>query len=492
MLKNKILFISACAAATLLSGCANQQMEQQVKSVYNTSKHTINKSLSRVHKSKKFTVNKGKYSNDKFYDLQKAWQRKKVEVHAYQQPLADIMNILTQGSNVSVSYNDKTNLSLININYKGTVAGALHQLMMKNNLYYSIQGSQKNTIQWSATQTKTFNIAYLPGTTSFNLGGSSTSSSSDSPNSNNSTSSLKGNVSVWGDIEKSINLLLSAKGKIIVNQSSGTITVNDKPLNIEKISKVVAKFNATLSKRVIIRIKILEVQLNKQHQYGIDWNIVYKGVSLANLSGNALTSIASLSTGQNSTSSKSNWAGTAGLINALDKQGKTAIVDEPTITSLNNLPSTISVTDKKAYIKSIETTTSGYGLDPVTNYTVNPANVITGLKMTLIPHIQDGKVYLSIDGSLSTLQNLTNVSVGAQGSANAISIQLPETNAKAFNQRVMVPNNHVIVLSGLRTSNNKYDQSKNFQLGVLGSNSDQINNKELVVLIEPTIIGQSK
>ena len=36
-----------------------------------------------------------------------------------------------------------------------------------------------------------------------------------------------------------------------------------------------------------MHIKILEVQLNKQHKFGIDWNLVYKGQQLGGFTGTA-------------------------------------------------------------------------------------------------------------------------------------------------------------------------------------------------------------
>ncbi len=484
-MKNIKIIIAISLTPIFLAGCVNKGMQAEVDHAYNSTFSTISKTMHPTKKSNTFVVKKGRYSDSKLYSIQPSWKSRKISIHAYQQPLSSIMNILLAGSKVNVIYNDDTNSSLVNINYVGTVAGAVNQILLKNNLYYSVQHSVSDSITWSETQSKVYNIAYLPGSTQFELG----NANAGTKNTVGSTS-LKGDISVWNDISNAIKLLLSSKGKLVISQSAGTITVIDKPLNIARITKVVKKYNDNLSKRVTIRVKILEVQLNKQHQYGIDWSLVYKGAKYAALSGNTLSSITTmaLNGGSDSGKSTSTWAGTTALINALDQQGKTAIIDEPTITSLNNSPSSIGVTDKRAYIKSTETTTTGYGDAATVNYTVNPDNIVTGLKMTLIPHIQDGKIYLSINGSLSSLQKLTSVSYGNSSTSNAVQVQLPETTSKDFNQRVMVPNGHVIVLSGLRMSNNSHIESENFKLKALGSDSDLIDYKELVILIEPTII----
>jgi type IVB pilus formation R64 PilN family outer membrane protein len=502
MPNSKIVIFSTCLASLGLAGCVNKPLQHQIDLNYKQTASKINKNLE-SKQSEKFNVNKGDYTDEAYYDVKPTWETRHVQIHGFQQPLSQIVNIILAKQDVHVSYVGDTAHQLINIDYSGDALGALNYIMNKNNIYFQIDGKSKNAITWSSTETKIFNIAYLPGTTSFSVGGTATDLSDGTTASSNSTnsnaSSLKGDISVWNDIQTSVNKLLSSDGKLIVNQSSGTITVIDKPLNVAQIGKVIKSYNKTLSKRVTIKVKILEVQLNKQHQYGIDWNLVYKGMAIGGMSGNALSTIAGFSLGGNDSSnststtstpsSQSNWSGTSAFINALDGQGKASMIDEPTITTLNNSPSTISITDNQAYIKSTQSTTTGSGPYAITNYTVNPDNIITGLRLTLIPHIQGNQVFLSIDGTLSSLENITSKSFGSGNTDNSLEIQLPQTTSKTFNQRVMVLNNHILVLSGLRTSDSKSNSSKNFELAALGSDQQNVSNKELVVLIEPTIVG---
>ena len=185
------------------------------------------------------------------------------------------------------------------------------------------------------------------------------------------------------------------------------------------------------------------------------------------------------------------FTNSSAFINALDMQGKTSVVDEPTITTLNNSPSTISVVTKKAYIKQTQATTTGSGDSATTEIAATPADIVTGLKMTLIPHIQGDKIYLSIDSHLSNLRSMTTKTFGSSTKNGApLQIQLPEIDAKSFNQRVMTLNKHLIILSGLRTEDKSSNNTKNVGSETLGSNSDLINYKELIVLIEPEIIKQ--
>lgn len=492
-MKIRTLVLATTSLATLpLSGCMNSAMNKDVDTSYQKNQEAIQQHLAHPTANQKFVINKGRFVDTKMHDLDPDWFQQPVEMHAVGVPLVQVMHVIAGNSDIKFIYTDDIKNQKININYQGDLHGALLHIMHKNNLYFSIEGGDQKTVRWSATESKTFDIAFMPGDTSFTVGSSKGQGGNDS-----SSASLSGNVSVWQDIEKTIKGMLSPQGQFDISESTSTVTVTDKPLVVEKVAQFIKNYNKALSLRVTLHMKILEVQLNKQHQYGIDWNLVYKGMSLGGMTGNAVKTLTGFaanaaSDGGDDTSvttskNRMKWSGTSFFINALDGQGKTSIIDEPTVTTLNNAPSTLSITDKKAYIKSTEVTSTGSGDDATTQYSINPDNIETGLKMTLIPHIQGNKVYLSIDGSLSSLQGIETKSFGKSGS-NQYEVQLPETTSKDFNQRVMAEDQHLIVLSGLRTQDKSNQDNRNFNTTLLGNNNDQINQKELVVLIEPEIV----
>ncbi len=497
MSNKKVILVSTCLASVMLGGCANKNLSSQINDVYNKTENKVNSSLTskKKEKPKKFIVSDKQYTHFSYKNMLPSWETKRVEIHAYQQPLVKIMNILFPNNEINISYDSGMANKLVNINYCGNIIGALKYLMNKNNIYFQLSGT--NQILWTATESKVFNIAYLPGSTQFSVGGSAQSlkagtDSNSSSSTNDNSASLKGKLSVWKDIESSVHHLLSKSGTMTTDQSSGTITVIDKPLNVKRIGRIINQYNTTLSKRVRIKIKVLEVQLNKQHQYGIDWSLVYKGMTLGSIDQNTLDTVSSFSVDTQGATGDSagDWKNTNAMINALDGQGKTSMIDEPTITSLNNSPNTFSVTDSLAYIKSSQSTSTYENGSHTLSYSVTPDNVITGLRMTLIPHIQGNKVYLSIDGNLSVLKNLTTKEFGATSKdGNTYELQLPDVTSKSFNQRVMVKNNNLLVLSGLRTVDGKINTTKNFGIEALGQNGENLSTKELVVLIQPTIVG---
>lgn len=89
------------------------------------------------------------------------------------------------------------------------------------------------------------------------------------------------NLDVWKQIEEALTLpqagkagLLSPDGMVRISRMGSTILVKDHPSNIRSIDKFLQSIEETLRRQVIIHAKIIEVVLDKGHQYGINWEHV--------------------------------------------------------------------------------------------------------------------------------------------------------------------------------------------------------------------------
>lgn len=507
MIKKSLALTSIAIAAMAVAGCSSLSLSREAKEAYTKNLQQANAAMQAQLKQTSFNVNDGRYVDTQAHVVHPSWEYHRVEMHAYQQPLAVVMNQLTQDTGIELTYTDNLDNTLVNISYRGNLMGALKQIMAKNNIYFDIDQSDFNSITWSKKETKTFNIAYLPGTTSFNMSGSSSASGSSDGGTSSGSNNISGSVNVWDDIKQTLDTMKSKSGNYSIDQSDSTITVTDTPQNVQKISKFITNYNVNLSKRVNIKVKIIEVNLNKQHQYGLDWNLIVKGVTYGGMTGSASTAIPGYAynvgqkLGGNDDSdasthdlgagnSNGDLAGSSALMNVFDEQGKTTVVNEPTITSLNNSPNVIAVNDKRAYIKNSSVTDDDGGNNgqPKTTYTETPDNVITGLNMTLIPHIKGNQVFMSIQGSVSSLVNMKQRSFGYVNGHPAVEMDLPETANKSFSQAVMVENGHIIAMSGLKTKKNSDNKTKNFYLSPMGQRIQLSDENEMVILIQPTIV----
>jgi len=158
------------------------------------------------------------------------------------------------GNNILTKYQPGLDPSMnLSLSYSGTVRGALDLLAAKTGYTYIIHS---NSIMWLAFVTRTFQVAFMPGSSDYLMGKSNSSSSSTSQqgsgttlnftsgdNSDNEFSSFKGTLSVWTDLEATIKQLMSPDGKVVVSQATTSVTVRDKPTNVDLVGQYLANMN---------------------------------------------------------------------------------------------------------------------------------------------------------------------------------------------------------------------------------------------------------
>lgn len=446
-----------------------------------------------------------------------SWYKAPITINAAGLPFSFYITQLSGNAPVSVYMDPDINPArIVNIRYSGTIKGAMEELAAKSGYYYDYD-LDKNTITWSALETKVFDISFIPGVSKYSVGpssGVSIAGSSSGSSSSSSSSSSNGiditatgeysnigndNLSVWDDMKSTIMTLLSPKGKLSVSQSTTTITVRDHPANVNDVGYYLEKMNKILSKQVHFDIQVLDVQLNKQFAYGIDWNnITYKINSSggqASFNGNFATTSSGILTAppasQGSYSPGGKWTGSI-VLQALEQQGKVSIVTQPSLTTLNDQVAQIAIQTQQSYLASQSTTITG-GDSSLSQQALTPGTVTYGFQMYLLPKIQDDKVYLEISSVLSDLTSLQVVSETGQvnpgSSSSNAAIQVPNLAQKNFNQRTVLRNGQTLVLAGFRNLKNNNQEDSIAGMTALGGMAAQSNNEELVVLITPTILN---
>jgi type IVB pilus formation R64 PilN family outer membrane protein len=449
------------------------------------------------------------------------WLNRRVSMRTNNLPLYLLMDKLLPPNTITTQYGAGANKnSLVSLNYTGSISGALTVIAAKTNYAYDIED---NMLTWSNIVTKTFDISFMPGASEYlmgqksgdtmlNVNSGSGSSASSGQGTDSQFSSLQGNLSVWKDLQNSIEEMLSPDGKVMVSQSTTTISVQDHPENVQKVSDYLASMNKDLSREVSLQVKVLEVNLDKNFNYGIDWNLVYNsgtfgggiGVGTGNLGqstnpvalgGNSLGAGVSprFPNGLTGTSSALPGIGagilhgpfqnTQVLINALAQQGSVSTVTNPDVVTLNNQVAQIDISTQTGYLAS--TTTTVTGVESTVQTSLNPGMINTGFKLYILPKIMNHNVYLQLSSSLSTLDRITNF--GTPGNQ----IQLPTVSGKHFNLRSMVPSGDTLIIAGFKQNVSTANKSTMFGSPLLGGKGADSDNIETIVLITPIIVGNN-
>lgn len=461
-------------------------------------------------------------------DDEPTWLRSHIIIRGDQLPFSYYSRTIASGAcnNVLTKYQTGLDPAVVtSLNYTGTIKGALDLLASKTGYVYTVHC---NSIYWKAFVTKTFDVAFMPGSSDYLMGkasggnGSTANTSSSGNNaqvanyvssdsSDSEFSNLKGTISIWKDLQTTIPQLLSPDGKVTVSESTTSVTVRDRPTNVDLVEQYIRNLNTKLSRQVLVKVQILQVDLENSWDFGIDWNVITKSFHNSNfaIQGNygtpiTLTTLTAQPTGVGfpqigSIKDPTTTTGYTILFKALSQQGKTSVVSEPRVVCLNNQVSVIRIVKSEGYAASIQNTslagsgtTSGStnNIGTVTSQ-VTPGMLVTGLTLYILPKIMGNRVYLQVNADLSTNDGFKTFGPNGVDNPNSTQIQLPNMTSKTFNQRSMIKSGDSLILSGFRQLSNIANANQFIKSQALGGKAASQRNTETIVLITPIILGNA-
>jgi len=360
-------------------------------------------------------------------------------------------------------------------------------------------------IQFFHTQARTFQISAVPGDSTFTAsvtsgaastggvsgggsggggsGGASAGSAVSASNSQNTGVASK--LSVYTGIESAIKVMLSPHGKVLASPATGAITVVDTPDSLERIASYIDNENKALSRQIVINVTVLSVSLNRGDEYGIDWNLVYKGLDrrfgIKNTFADSNLDAVGFSA---AIMGNSKFAGSDVMVKALSDQGKVRRQTTASVVTLNNQPVPVQVARQTTYLQSSQTSIVA---QVGTTSSLIPGVVTSGFNMSILPHVlTNGTVMLQFSIDISTLRGIRTIT------SNGNRIESPELDTRNFLQRVSMKSSETLVISGFEQTDENVDNRgvgspKNM---VLGGGVKANSNKEVIVmLITPVAIS---
>ena len=416
-------------------------------------------------------------------------------------PTAGAMPGMMPGMGFAMGATGGSNANNVPLSYDGPLSGFLDVAAARFGVSWEWAG---DGIRFYRYTTRTFRLAALPGETvlqnmvSNTTGGTSTGGGGAGNSAASETkqkTQVDSKLSVWSAIGDSIKGMLSDKGTVTVTAATGTVTVTDRPEVVDLVEKFIEQQNASLTKQVVVNVRVLSVELNNAEQYGINWGLAYQSMS-GNLgfkfsnafidpstaSGSSLALNVLSSAGQNTNADIRSWAGSQALVNALSSQGHVSQVTSASLTTLNNQSAPLQVGRQTTYLASSTTTvTQGAG----STTTLQPGLLTTGFSMTIVPHIlEKGKLMLQYAIDISSLLRMYTVN------SNNSSIQAPDVDTRNFLQRVMLNTGDTLVMTGfeqstLNATTEGMGNANNTMLG--GGVNGKRNRSVLVILIQPVV-----
>ncbi|RZL09018.1 MAG: pilus (MSHA type) biogenesis protein MshL [Rubrivivax sp.] len=428
-----------------------------------------------------------------------------------------------------------------------TVLEALDSLRELFGYDYRVTGNRV-FIYPNAVQTRLFKIDYLPGrrqgtsdlrvsSSAINsTGGNNSANGSASSGSSEGSSSTGGargddtshvrmtsDADFWQEVQLSLATLVGKENGrgVVLNPAAGVVVVKATPAELRQVESYLKTLQSTISRQVMLEAKIIEVQLEKGSQTGVNWSLfrnatgntkgkvqlgnVGPGITLPNDGTIVSGSDAIINPGSNIITDvlgkgfygMAFQSGSfAALINFLQTQGNVQVLSSPRIATLNNQKAVLKVGNDELFVTGVttNTTTSANG-GSLSSPTLTLQAFFSGISLDVTPQIDDaGNVMLHVHPAISVVNEKQKViDLGDLGS-----FRLPLA-ASAINETdsiVRLRDGQIVAIGGLMRHEALSERAGVKGLSDLpgvgnlfGQTSNSSSKRELVILIKPTLIS---
>ncbi|MDR1460098.1 MAG: pilus (MSHA type) biogenesis protein MshL [Campylobacteraceae bacterium] len=463
--------------------------------------------------------------------------------------ISEVLSQLSEKCDFSIIFVDAPAIEIANQPLYGTnikdksLFETLDILVASNNLNYEYKS---NVLRISALDTKSFKIDYITsvrqGTATMSASVNSaprqvTSGGEMSIDRSDNEIVVKEEFDFWNTINEEVGAILNTGKELyiakepIINARAGLITITATKDQLSRIEEYFNTLKDRLSKQVLIDVTILSVELNDDNRMGIDWSkfqLGFFGEAIAAANGINTGAAWSYepqtpsgnypyypqfgrSGGNGITSSNSGTFNTGGIVafgggtqlsldgvfNFLKDKGKTSVVSNPKVLTLNNQQALITVGDTINYqtrSTTVTSSTTATTSEDITNY-----SLFVGILLNILPTVSENdNIMLRINPSLSDFKYREDDVRYARTDGTAIPRTIaPDTVDKKLSTVVNVKNGDTIILGGLITNN---ILQVNKGVPILGSipilgyafkyAGEEVKTKELVFIITPRVVGE--
>jgi MSHA biogenesis protein MshL len=385
-------------------------------------------------------------------------------------PISDLLLLLVRDTTLSIVPAPDIQGTFIGELKNVTVRQALELVLPPLGLDFSAQGNFIRVFK-RRLETRLFDVNYVVTRRSAQRSRSASSAVGGAGSTTTVSSEESGDV--FGELAGGIRTLLSADGRFNLDRKAALLQVTDYPDRLDRIDLYLEAVQMRVWRQVQIQARVIEVELDDQHENGIDWSAVIGSAGpsvnltqpLARAAGGGVTIGADIRDAE-------------GLLNALATQGKVNVLASPRVVAMNNEPAIMRVGTQDVYFVTTSQVDAATGR--VVQTTVTPQPVTEGIVLSVTPQISgDGTVHMSISPSISERTGQVTSRLGDT---------VPIISVRETDTLVRVRQNETIVISGLTQDRLTRDQSKPTLLGLFRREETARRKTDLVILLTPTIV----
>ena len=284
-----------------------------------------------------------------------------------------------------------------------------------------------------------------------------------------------------------------------ISPLTSLVDVTATPEKQEEVARYISLFSAAISRQVLIKAQVVEVALDRSHNFGIDWQAVLstaRGIISATANPASAFAADPSSSVSGGTASFNLGIGDftmQAVLNALETVGNVQVVAKPTTNAMNQQKASFNVTRQEQFFTTIRTPVLGNNGVTTILETPQVMTATVGLVFDVLTQISDKNVILmSIRPSLTSIASRTQI-VGSNGTVQAT---LPVTEHRESDTMARVRSGETIMIGGLIQKQSTTTRSGIpvlMSLPVIGrafsSTRIEEHNSELVIFLTPEIIS---
>jgi len=282
---------------------------------------------------------------------------------------------------------------------------------------------------------------------------------------------------------------------LVISPMAGLINITAMPDKLAAAEEFINEFQSSVLRQVLIEAKIVEVELTKSFQFGIDWSVVSNSAS--GKYGIALRSDPNVQQTGNAGNVAFTFKGgstqISAVLTALESQGNVSVLSNEKTTALNNQRAIFDVTTDEVFFNVTRSPLLGTNGGVVSTQTsIIPQQVSVGVVLDVLPQIStDNVLTMNIRPAVTSVIRVDSITVsdGSTASAPVIARREGDTIARLRAGETMV-------IGGLVQTRKDHQRSGIpvlRELPLVGGLFTHINDtetrSELVVFLTPTIIS---
>ena len=322
---------------------------------------------------------------------------------------------------------------------------------------------------------------------------------------NNSSTSVQSasQNEFWADLQASIAGMLGLDGKddttdisVIISSETGMLTVRATNTQHLIIQEYLDRMMSSAKRQVLIEATVVEVELNDNYQFGVDWSAINDngtGISFAqNLLGANLSSPPTFTIDYFSDNS---WGNIASTVKMLQEFGNVKVLSSPKIMAINNQTALLKVVENVVYF-TLESDTVLNDNQSQTTFTSTPHTVAVGFFMSVTPQVsREEAVILNVRPTISRVTGFVNDPNPDLAREDVVS-RIPQIQVREMESVLRVRSGQIAVLGGLiQDTVDLQDQGLPglTELDVVGDaftyRNNQLKKSELVIFLRPRVVA---